>query len=109
MKKHLKHSFYFPIIFLCLSSQFLFGQLDNRLFDIAKAPNAKAIENSIRTLANFGTRSTLSDTVSNTRGIGAARRWIHNEFQKISSSCNQCLEVSYMNEVFKAGFNPRIK
>jgi hypothetical protein len=109
MKKHLKHSFYFPIIFLFVSTQFLFAQLDNRLFDIAKAPNPKAIENSIRTLANFGTRSTLSDTVSNTRGIGAARRWIHNEFQKISSSCNQCLEVSYMNEVFKAGFNPRIK
>ena len=87
MKKHLKNSIFFPIIFLCLSSQFLFGQLDNRLFDIAKAPNPKAIENSIRTLANFGTRSTLSDTVSNTRGIGAARRWIHKEFQKISSSC----------------------
>lgn len=107
MKKHFKQLFYLPLIFL--SSNYLFGQLDNRLFDIAKAPNPKAIENSIRTLANFGTRSTLSDTVSNTRGIGAARRWIHSEFQKISSSCNQCLEVSYMSEVFKAGFNPRIK
>lgn len=27
-------------------------------------------------LAAFGTRHTLSDTVSNTRGIGAARRWV---------------------------------
>jgi Zn-dependent M28 family amino/carboxypeptidase len=85
------------------------GQQDNRLFDIAKAPKATSIENYIRTLTNFGTRSTLSDTLSNTRGIGAARRWIHKEFNNISNNCNNCLEVSYLSEIFKAGFNPRIK
>jgi Zn-dependent M28 family amino/carboxypeptidase len=94
------------IHFVCLS---LNGQQDNRLFDIANAPKAKSIEAYIRTLTNFGTRSTLSDTVSNTRGIGAARRWIHKEFNNISSTCNNCLEVSYLSEVFKTGFNPRIK
>ncbi|MFK7758501.1 MAG: M20/M25/M40 family metallo-hydrolase [Phycisphaerales bacterium] len=34
----------------------------------------------VQTLANFGTRHTLSDTISNTRGIGAARRWVHTSF-----------------------------
>ena len=40
----------------------------------------------IRTLVGFGTRHTLSDTTSNTRGIGAARRWVAAEFQAISKS-----------------------
>jgi|GEM_PF-6092404 len=38
------------------------------------------IKKLVETLASFGTRHTLSDTVSSTRGIGAARRWIKSEF-----------------------------
>jgi hypothetical protein len=98
-------------IYLCLvlSSFQVKGQQDSRLFNIANAPSAKTIEQYIRTLAAFGTRSSLSDTVSNTRGIGAARRWIHKEFSQISATCKDCLEVTYLSEVFKSGFNPRIK
>src|SRR3546814_15420909 len=44
-------------------------------------------------LGSFGTRHTLSDTKSDTRGIGAARRWIHAEFERISAQCGGCLEV----------------
>lgn len=39
----------------------------------------------IDTLAGFGTRHTLSDTASDTRGIGAARRWIFGEFEAIAA------------------------
>ena len=42
---------------------------------------------------NFGTRHTLSETKSDTRGIGAARRWIQKEFEQISAECGGCLEV----------------
>ncbi|RMH03384.1 MAG: M20/M25/M40 family metallo-hydrolase [Planctomycetota bacterium] len=42
------------------------------------------IEADIRRLAAFGTRHTLSDTTSDERGIGAARRWLRDEFQRIS-------------------------
>src|SRR6185503_491110 len=38
--------------------------------------SAERIEARIRRLAAFGTRNSLSDTQSETRGIGAARRWI---------------------------------
>jgi hypothetical protein len=31
---------------------------------------------------SFGTRHTMSDTVSDTRGIGAARRWIKSELER---------------------------
>ena len=40
------------------------------------------------TLAGFGTRHTTSDTLSPTRGIGAARRWIFDEFRRISAECS---------------------
>tara|TARA_B100000780_G_scaffold219071_1_gene158183 strand:- start:116 stop:1378 length:1263 start_codon:yes stop_codon:yes gene_type:complete len=60
---------------------------------IAEAVSAEQIEASITTLASFGTRHTLSETQSNTRGIGAARRWIEAEFQSISQECGGCLEV----------------
>ena len=35
-------------------------------------------------LVSFETRHTASDTVSTTRGIGAARNWAYDEFEKIS-------------------------
>ena len=43
----------------------------------------------------------LSDTVSDTRGIGAARRWIKKTFNSISSECNNCLEVFDQRNYFK--------
>ena len=42
------------------------------------------IENIVRKLVSFGTRHTLSDQESTTRGIGAARRWIKEEFDRYS-------------------------
>lgn len=69
------------------------------LHKIGIAPSAERIESDIKTLANFGTRHTLSDTVSDTRGIGAARRWIKSEFDRISAACGGCLEVFYVSDV----------
>ena len=63
------------------------------LYGVAAAVRAERIEADIRTLAGFGTRHTLSDTLSDTRGIGAARRWIRAEFERISAACGGCLEV----------------
>ena len=55
--------------------------------------SSQRIEIDIRKLVSFGTRHTLSETKSNQRGIGAARRWIESEFNKISSECDDCLEI----------------
>lgn len=86
----------------------LTAQTDQRIYDIINAISAERIEKDVTTLANFGTRHTLSDTVSNTRGIGAARRWIKSEFDKIAEACNNCLEVSFQRDLVKKGTNPRI-
>ena len=83
-------------------------QTDDRIYDIIDATSAKRIEADITKLAGFGTRHTLSDTVSNTRGIGAARRWIKSEFDKISKNCNNCLNVFYQKDLIKKGDNSRI-
>ncbi|AFU98236.1 M28 family metallopeptidase [Simiduia agarivorans] len=63
------------------------------LYAIGNAASAERIERDITKLVSFGTRHTLSDTVSDTRGIGAARRWIESEFKRISKNCGGCLEV----------------
>lgn len=72
-----------------------------RLHQIAGAVSAQRIEADIRKLVGFGTRHTLSDTKSPSRGIGAARRWIKQEFEKISADCNNCLEVVYQAETIQ--------
>ncbi|MBL7875213.1 MAG: M28 family peptidase, partial [Cyclobacteriaceae bacterium] len=83
-------------------------QTDPRIFDIVHAVSAQRIEKDIRTLANFGTRNTFSDTVSTTRGIGAARRWIKSEFDKISKDCKNCLEVFYQKDLVTKDGNNRV-
>lgn len=80
---------------------------DNPLLDeIGTAPSAARIERDVRKLVAFGTRHTLSDTISNTRGIGAARRWVHAEFERISRDCGGCLDVHYVSGTVKG--EPRI-
>jgi hypothetical protein len=73
---------------------------------IGSAPSASRIERDVRTLVGFGTRHTLSDTISNTRGIGAARRWVFAEFERISHDCGGCLEVRYVSGTVQG--EPRI-
>ena len=81
---------------------------DDRIYDIVQSISADRLENDITKLANFGTRHTLSDTLSDTRGIGAARRWIKSEFDKISKRCNACLDVKFQRGLVKKGESRRI-
>lgn len=92
---------YRPISFLftvCLA----YGQQDTRMYDIIGTVSANRIISDVETLANFGTRHTLSDTLSKTRGIGAARRWIKKSFEEISADCGNCLDVFEQKNMFKA-------
>ena len=49
--------------------------------EIVGAISEERIARDLATLAGFGTRHTLSDTTSQTTGIGAARRWIRAQFE----------------------------
>jgi Zn-dependent M28 family amino/carboxypeptidase len=96
------------LLFALLSIPVLHAQTDTRLYDIINSVSAERIEKDVTKLVSFGTRHTLSDTVSQTRGIGAARRWIKSEFETISNDCNDCLEVFYQKDLIKKGDNARI-
>ena len=77
------------------------AQTDIRIYDIVNDVKTERIKKDITTLANFGTRHTLSDTISDIRGIGAARRWIKSEFEEISKNCENCLNVFYQKDWVK--------
>lgn len=93
--------------FLCFS-QLFFGQTDPKIYSIIDQIDTKRIESDIRTLANFGTRNTFSDTTSNQRGIGAARRWIKSEFEKVSKDCSNCLDVFYQKDFVTTNDGERV-
>ena len=92
----------YRLCFLLFTISLAFGQQDARMYDIIEAVSANRIITDVETLANFGTRHTLSDTLSETRGIGAARRWIKKSFEQISADCGNCLEVFEQKNMFKA-------
>ena len=93
---------------ILFTSSLLKSQTSNDFYNIIDKVDIGRIENDITVLANFGTRHTLSDTISNIRGIGAARRWIKSEFEKISSQCGGCLNVFYQKNYFTQKDGPRI-
>jgi acetylornithine deacetylase/succinyl-diaminopimelate desuccinylase-like protein len=62
-------------------------------------------------LVSFGTRHTMSDTVSQTRGIGAARRFLFERLSQYSRDCGGCLRVEFdpaMIEVTRHPQRPRV-
>jgi Zn-dependent M28 family amino/carboxypeptidase len=91
-------NFLFLLTFSAFISTLAAQQTDERIYEIIEEVSAERLEEDIRKLAGFGTRNTFSDTISETRGIGAARKWIKEEFDNISGSCNNCLEVFYQKD-----------
>ena len=84
------------------------AQENQKVYDIIDAVSSDNIKQDIEKLVSFGTRHTLSDTLSKSRGIGAARRWIKSEFDKISDTCDGCLEVFYQKNYFTPEDGDRI-
>ena len=64
------------------------------------------IEATIRKLVAFGTRNSFSDTTSDTRGIGAARRWIKAQLEECSRAAGGRLQVAFDTHHVESG--PRI-
>jgi hypothetical protein len=57
--------------------------------------SAARIRETDSTLVSFGTRHTMSDTLSSVRGIGAARRYLFAKLRGYSQACGGCLRVEY--------------
>lgn len=68
-----------------------YGQItgyDSEIKTMISEVNSQNLEATVRKLTTFGTRHTLSDTKSTTRGIGAARNWVKSEFDKYALASN---------------------
>ena len=96
------------ILLFFLSFVLIQAQEKYNLYNVIDSVSSVRIENDVKTLVNFGTRHTLSDTLSKSRGIGAARRWIKSEFDNISKDCNGCLDVFYQKNYFEPKDGERI-
>jgi hypothetical protein len=65
--------------------------LDPRIEKLVASVSEERMQQLLAKLVSFGTRNTLSDTTSPTRGIGAARQWIFDELKRTSPR----LQVSF--------------
>ncbi|MBL8961189.1 MAG: M20/M25/M40 family metallo-hydrolase [Gemmatimonadetes bacterium] len=65
-----------------LAGQGVRPDADPRIVKLVAAVSPDRLRQLSERLVSFGTRSTLSDTMSATRGVGAARRWIHRELSQ---------------------------
>jgi Zn-dependent M28 family amino/carboxypeptidase len=99
--KIIKLAFLFTIVSIS-------AQTDVKIYDIINDVSADRIKADIKTLTEFGTRNTFSDTTSTTHGIGAARRWIKSEFETISKSCDNCIDVFYQKDFVTKKGNRRV-
>jgi hypothetical protein len=68
---------------------------DPALHAAVRAISADRIRATDSALVSFGTRHTMSDTLSNTRGIGAARRYLYGKLAEYSTACGGCLRVEF--------------
>lgn len=64
------------------------------LHALATQIDTERMRSDITSMVGFGTRHTLSETTSDTRGIGAARRWAESHFRTLSTECGGCLTIA---------------
>jgi Peptidase family M28 len=79
------------------------GEANPQIAKIVSGVSAARIEANIRKLASFGTRNSFSDTASETRGIGAARRWIKSELERCAKESGGRLEVAFDDHLVESG------
>ncbi|MBO0800430.1 MAG: M28 family metallopeptidase, partial [Blastocatellia bacterium] len=70
------------------------AKLNPQIEKIVNEISPAQIEATIRKLVSFGTRQTLSSQDDPARGIGAARRWIKEEFERYSRESGGRLQVA---------------
>src|SRR5882672_10679761 len=79
---------------------------DRALRQLLREIDRHRIEATIRKLASFGTRHTLSAQDDPNRGIGAARAWLTTRFQQVADTSSGRMTVEEQSFVQPAG--PRI-
>ena len=75
------------VLALCLAAPLAAqGAPPKEIQDLAGRVEPSRLSRTVDRLASFHSRHTLSETLSETRGIGAAQRWLSHEFQALTRS-----------------------
>lgn len=67
--------------------------VDQQIAEMIKQVSADSIKSHVEHMVSFETRHSLSDTVSDTKGIGAARRWVASKFFQFRQQSNANMTV----------------
>ncbi|MDE3034014.1 MAG: aminopeptidase, partial [Acidobacteriota bacterium] len=94
---------------ICLALASALGAQETRaprVEHLAAAVDPARMEGTVAKLVSFGTRHTLSDQTSPTRGIGAAQRWLSGQFRGLVQLSGSRLQ--YFEDRFTQPIAPRI-
>jgi hypothetical protein len=75
----------------------IINHVDSILHGVVNNVSGDTMINWLQHIDSFHNRNTGSDTVSQTNGIGAVRRWLYSKFNQISEANQNRLLVSYMD------------
>src|SRR5438094_601102 len=97
----MRNAFVFAFAITCLGAEK--PRLNPAVQEIVREVSESRMEATLKKLEGFGTRYILSSQDDPAHGIGAAQRWIHEEFQSYSPR----LQVSYDAFSLKKGAGTR--
>src|SRR5437763_14754508 len=89
---------------LIARAQSAYPEVDQRIVKLLSGISEQRMEQNLRRLVAFGTRNTMSDPASTTRGVGAARQWIFDQLKATSPK----LQVSFDTHQIPKGRSDRI-
>ncbi|MBX2943294.1 MAG: M20/M25/M40 family metallo-hydrolase [Cyclobacteriaceae bacterium] len=81
--------------------------VDSQISEMIKQVSEDSIKSYVEHMVSFETRHALSDTLSDVRGIGAARRWVASKFLQFRQKSNANMTVELDPFVVKGGA-PRV-
>ena len=102
----MKNKIIFLVVFLLIAVANSFSQQiikkDGEIDAMVKEISADSLTQNLTKLVSFGTRATLSNQTSNTKGIGAARAWILSRFNDYAKASNGRLTAFIDTTTYKA-------
>ena len=82
--------------------------LDANIAAMVKEVNTDSSKDYIAKMVSFGTRHSLSDTVSASSGIGAARRWVASKFLQFRKQSGADMTIELDPFVIEGGTSGRV-
>ena len=79
--------------------------IDTEIAALSNEVSADSIRHYVAALVRFRTRHSLSDTLNDEQGIGAARRWVADKFRQFARQHKAAMEVTL--DPFEVTPNPR--